>query len=79
MSNTHTPVDEEVEVTLKLKVKITQAYHSDQLSEQELKERTDEAKSKLKGELLNMVEDEFCNQALADMVAVDYKVENAEA
>lgn len=78
MSNIHTPVNEEVEVTLKLKVKIIQAYHYDQLSEQELKERIEEAKSKLKGELLNMVEDEFCNQALANMVAVDYTVENAE-
>ena len=78
MSNIHTSLTEEVELTLKLKVKITQAHHYNELSEEELKIKTDEAKSKLKNELLNMVVDEFYHQELTEDVSFDYTVENVE-
>lgn len=77
MSDTHTPINEEVEVTLKLKVKLTQAHYY-HLSDEGLKERIEEAKSKLKEELLNMVTDEFCFQQLVKEASFDYEVTNAE-
>lgn len=77
MSDTHTPINEEVEVTLKLKVKLTQAHHY-RLSDEGLKERIEEAKLKLKEELLNMVTDEFCFQQLVSEASFDYEVTNAE-
>lgn len=78
MSNIHTQINEEVEVTLKLKVKFTNASYYDQLSNEQLRERIDEAKSKIKNELLNMVEDEFYQQELSSMVLFDYEVTNIE-
>lgn len=78
MANIHTQINEEVEVTLKLKVNLTQAHHYPELSESELKECIEEAKAKLKAEFLNMVEDEFFHQELTEPVSFDYKVENVE-
>lgn len=77
MSNVHTPINEEVEVVLKLKVKLTQAHHYD-LTESQLKESIEEAKIKLKAEFLNMVEDEFFHQELTESASFDYKVQNIE-
>lgn len=77
MSDIHTPINEEVEVTLKLKVKLTQAHHYN-LSDEGLKEQIEEAKLKLEGELLNMVTDEFCHQQLTNGASFDYEVTNAE-
>jgi len=78
MSNIHTAINEEVEVTLKLKVKFTNASYYDQLSQEQLREKIELAKSTIKKELLNMVEDEYYQQELISMVHFDYEVINAE-
>lgn len=78
MSDLRTPINEEVEVTLKLKVKISNASYYDQLSDEQLAERVEVAKAKVKEELLNMVVDEFYLQELAPKVKFDYEVINAE-
>lgn len=78
MSDIHTAINEEVEVTLKLKVKLVGASYYDQLSEEQLSEKIRIAKVKVKDELLNLVEDEFYLQQLTSNVRFDYEVMNAE-
>lgn len=78
MSNIHKTINEEIEVTLKLKVKFTAVSYYDQLSQEQLNERIELAKAEIKKELLNMVEDEFYQQELSNMVLFDYEVTSAE-
>jgi len=83
MSDTHTPINEEVEVTLKLKVKFTHASYYGQRTDEELLDEIAQAKSNIKGRLLELVEDEYSHQEdLSDgkggYVNFDYEVTNAE-
>lgn len=78
MSDIRTPVNEEIEVTLKLKVKLTNASYYDQISEEQLAKKIEEAKNEIKKELLNMIEDEFYLQELVPNVKFDYEVTNSE-
>jgi hypothetical protein len=59
MADTHTKIDEEFEVILKVKVKLTQAnYYGDRTKEQ-LKSEVDRVKNKMKDHLLSKIEGEF--------------------
>lgn len=82
MSDTHTPINEEVEVMLKLKVKLTQASYCGERTQDELNAEIVQAKSNLKERLLEIVVDEYCAQKLSDgklgYVNFDYEVLSAE-
>lgn len=78
MSDIHAPVNEEVEVIIKLKVNFKNVSHYDQLSNSDVRERIELAKSNIKDTLLNMVVDEYCLQPLVDGAKFDYEVINAE-
>lgn len=83
MADTKTVINEEVEVTLNLKVKFTQASYYGQRSEQQLNAEIAQAKENIKDRLLEMVLDEFYSQeGLSDgkqgYVNFNYEVVNAE-
>lgn len=83
MADTYTPINEEVEVNLKLRVKFTQASHHGTRTEDQLNIEIAQAKENIKERLLEMVEDEFYGQeGLSDgkqgYVNFTYTVENAE-
>lgn len=82
MADTHTSINEEIEITLKLKVKLTRASYYGERTQEQLGEEIAQAKTRVKDELLNMVEDEYYYQELSDgkwgYVKFDYEVKNAE-
>lgn len=80
MADTHTPVNEEVEVNLTLKVKITKAHYYGKRTAEELAEEIAEAKKNMKARILEMVEDEYFHQeelcpGKKGYVNLDYEVE----
>ena len=78
MSDTHAPVNEEIEVVLKLKVNFKNVSYHDQISDSDLREHIELAKSKIKDVLLDMVVDEYCLQPILERAKFDYEVTNAE-
>lgn len=82
MADTHTSINEGVEVTLKLKVKITRASYYGERTQEQLDEEIAQAKVRVKEELLNMVVDEYSYQELSDgkvgYVKFDYEVKSVE-
>lgn len=82
MADTHTSISEEVEITLKLKVKLTRASYYGERTKEQLDEEIAQAKIQLRKELLNMVEDEYSYQELSDgkhgYVMFDYEVKSVE-
>lgn len=83
MADTHTPVNEEVEVKLTLKVKITKAHYYGTRTEEELAEEIAEAKKNMKVRILEMVEDEYSHQEQLCLgkkgyVNIDYEVKAVE-
>lgn len=82
MSDIHTPIDEEVEVVLNLKVKFTQASYYGEKTQDELNAEIARAKINLKEWLLEMVVDEYSSQNLTgeklSNMNFDYEVKSAE-
>lgn len=83
MSNTHKSINEEVEVTIKLKVKFTGASFYGERTAEELVAEIAQAKENMKNRILEMVEDEYVGQEdLSDgkkgYVNFDYEIERAE-
>lgn len=83
MSDTHQSINEETEVTLKLKVKFTQASFYGERTEEELNSEIAQAKENIKERILEIVEDEYYSQeGLSDgkggYVNFTYEILNSE-
>lgn len=83
MSDTHKPINEEVEVTLKLKVKFTQVSFHGERTPEELVAEIAQAKENMKNRILEMIEDEYVGQEdLSDgrkgYVKFDYEISRQE-
>lgn len=82
MSDTHTTISEEVEVTLKLKVKLTMASYYQNRSEEQLKHEIETAKKKMEDTLYNViVNDDYHGEVGASKwgyVNFRYEVERKE-
>lgn len=78
MANTQRELNEETEITLKLKVKINSASFLNELTEVDMKAHIEEAKRDLKTFLLQKISDEYFNEQLTNQAYYNYKVEDAE-
>ena len=80
MSDQITSINEEVEVTLKLKVKIKEASHFGTRTKEQLQPYIDDAKQNLEEQLLHLIVDEYPSQDLSsakdNQVHFNYEVEN---
>lgn len=78
MANTHQNLNEEIEITLKVRVKINHAFYYGDMPEVDLKEHIEEAKKDLKRVLIQKIENEYSSEELTHGVYYGYEVFNAD-
>ena len=59
MADTHTSIDEEIEITLKVKVKFSQAHYYGERTPDQLKHEIESAKKVMPEHLVQMMEGEY--------------------
>lgn len=81
MADTHTPINEEVEVTLKLKVKLTMASYYQDRTEEQLRHEIETAKNNLENTLTDFITNDYFGEIGASKwgyVNFRYEVERKE-
>jgi len=80
MANRHYPKDEEVEVTLKFKVKLTHISNYHHLNEDDIARIVQDFKEEIGNEISSNVEGEYSNQEVTQMCDyVNYEIKKIES